>query len=133
MNDDKDSVIQNQNNKIENLEQRLARVESMMNAQTSSTNSNMQTINISSATLAQNIPNPFSNTTTISYTLPQQFSSAKIIITDKNGNALKQISLSNKGKGSVMVDASTLSSGAYQYSLIVDSKLISSKQMILIK
>jgi hypothetical protein len=129
MNDQKDSIIQNQNNKIENLEQRLAKIESMMNVQSSSTNSNVQT----SASLAQNIPNPFSNSTTISYTLPQQFSSAKIIITDKNGNALKQINLSDKGKGSVLIDASTLSSGAYQYSLIVDGRMIGSKQMILTK
>ena len=76
---------------------------------------------ISSASLSQNMPNPFSNSTTINYSLPAKFSSAKIIITDKNGNALKQINLSNN-KGSVNVDAATLSSGAYQYSLYVDGK-----------
>jgi hypothetical protein len=34
-----------------------------------------------------------------------------------------------KGKGNVTIDASTLSSGTYQYSLIVDGKLIDTKQM----
>ena len=85
--------------------------------------------------LAQNFPNPFSNTTTINYSLPQSRiggTSAKIIVTDKNGNALKQFSVS-QNKGSITVDASTLSSGAYQYSLYVDGRLIASKQMILSK
>ena len=36
--------------------------------------SNQRTVNISSATLLQNIPNPFTHTTTISYTLPQKLS-----------------------------------------------------------
>ena len=85
-------------------------------------------ISISTASLLQNIPNPFSNSTTINYSIPQKFSSAKIIITDKNGNALKTITLSNN-KGSVNIDAATLSSGAYQYSLYVDGKLIDTKQM----
>jgi hypothetical protein len=91
-----------------------------------------ENISISNASLAQNIPNPFNHSTTIGYSIAKQFSSANIIITDKNGNVLKQVDLS-ANKGSVNVDASTLSSGAYQYSLIVDDKLIDTKQMVLSK
>jgi hypothetical protein len=83
--------------------------------------------------LAQNVPNPFNHSTTISYTLPQSYSSAKIIVTDKNGNTLKEVNVSAKGKGSLNVDAATLAAGAYQYSLYVDGKLINTKQMILTK
>lgn len=89
-------------------------------------------ISISPATLSQNIPNPFSSSTTINYSLPVKFSSAKIIITDKNGNALKTITLSNN-KSSVNINAATLSPGAYQYSLYVDGRLISTKQFIVLK
>jgi hypothetical protein len=85
------------------------------------------------ASLSQNIPNPFNRATTINYTLPQQFSSARIIITDKAGKVLKDVNVSRSGKGSLKVDASTLSSGAYQYSLYLDSRLIDTKQMILTK
>ena len=88
---------------------------------------------MSEASLSQNIPNPFNQTTMINYAVPQQYSSAKIIVTDKSGKALKQLNLSGSGKGSVRVDASTLSSGAYQYSLYVDGKLIDTKQMVLTK
>jgi hypothetical protein len=82
----------------------------------------------SSALLQQNIPNPFTNTTTINYTLPQKFTSAQIIVTDKNGKTLKAINISGN-KGNVKVDASTLASGAYQYSLMIDGKLAATKQM----
>ncbi len=95
--------------------------------------SSQQTINISSASLAQNIPNPFTHSTNISYSLPQKFTTAQIVITDKNGKTIKAVSISNSGKGSLNVDASTLASGAYQYSLMIDGRLIATKQMILSK
>src|SRR6478609_8890563 len=98
----------------------------------SSTNA-IQSTNIvlnNTASLAQNIPNPFTNTTIIAYALPQKFSSAQIAITDKNGKLLKQLNLSAAGKGTIHVDASTLASGAYNYSLYVDGRLIATKQMI---
>ncbi len=105
--------------------------------QQSSTNGFVQpvtkTVGISSASLEQNAPNPFSNQTTITYNLPTQFSSAKIIVTDKTGKIIKEISLKGNGKGTIQLDASTLSSGAYQYSLYVNNKLIDSKQMVLAK
>jgi hypothetical protein len=90
---------------------------------------NHQLATISSASLSQNIPNPFQNTTTINYGLPNQFTSAKIIVTDKSGKVLKEINISGTGKGSVNIDAATLSSGAYQYSLYVDGRMIDTKQM----
>ncbi len=85
------------------------------------------------ASLVQNVPNPFRNTTTIKYTLPSKFTSAQIIITDKNGKQLKQLNISGYGNGTLRVDASTLSSGAYNYSLVIDGKIISTKQMVLAK
>jgi hypothetical protein len=129
---------QNSELKIKNIEQqkinqdlqeRLAKLESILNVK-STTNYKLQTTNLFSASLEQNIPNPFNHTTTINYTLPQQFSSAKIIITDKAGKILKETNLSGSGKGSVTVDASMLSSGAYQYALYVNQKMIDTKQMV---
>jgi hypothetical protein len=92
------------------------------------------------ATLRQNIPNPFNHTTTIQYSLPKRFSVAKIIVTDKLGKVLKEVNLAGSpGKisvnnnGNIVLDASTLSSGTYQYSMVVDGKLIDTKQMEHIK
>ena len=118
-------------NALQNLQTQIDELKTMI-VSNASTTSNQQSAIISSASLSQNIPNPFSNSTTINYALPKQFSSAKIIVTDKTGKVLKEINISS-GKGLVNIDASTLSSGAYQYSLYVDGKRIDTKQMILTK
>ena len=83
--------------------------------------------------LSQNTPNPFKGNTTISYNLPEKFSNAQIIVNDKSGKALKQISVSGTGKGSLKIDAAALSSGTYSYSLVVDGKIIGTRQLIIAK
>src|SRR6266496_959601 len=88
---------------------------------------------LNNASLIQNVPNPFTNTTTIKYTLPIKFTSAQIIITDKDGKQLKQLNISGSSKGALCVEASTLSSGTYHYSLVIDGKTISTKQMVVVK
>jgi hypothetical protein len=120
-NDEKDA-------KINELESRLAKLEAMMERNNQLTKNNIAVLN--NASLEQNAPNPFSSATTITYTLPNAFTSAKMIITDMSGKALKEIPISGSGKGSVQVDASLLSGGAYQYSLYVDGKLINTRQML---
>ena len=116
--------------KINDLEDRLTKLEAIVNAQQTEV-ANSQYVNLTTASMEQNIPNPFSHTTTINYTLPPQYSSAKIVITDKAAKTLKEITLSNNGKGSLKIDASNFSSGAYQYALYVDGKLVDTNQMIL--
>ena len=124
---------------METLQQNFEKCNPCM--QTSATNSQVsgiqqrESINQKRETvlLEQNIPNPFNYSTTINYTLPQQYSSAQIIITDKSGKLLKQVNISGNGNGSIKVDASALASGAYQYSLYVDGKLMDTKQMVLTK
>jgi hypothetical protein len=127
MNDKKDSIITDLKTRVEKLEAM------MMSAQSSTSVDKQQSVKISSAALEQNMPNPFHSATKINYMLSQQFSSSKIIITDKSGKTLKEINISGSGKGSLNVDASTLSAGAYQYSLYINGKLMDTKQMILSK
>jgi hypothetical protein len=143
MNDAKDSVINDLQQKYNNQQKQIDELKTMIvSGQSSLVPSNtgasiQQSTAFSSASLSQNIPNPFNNSTTISYSISQQFSSAKIIITDKNGNALKQIDLTTRN-GNVAIPSSfgggrEEASGAYQYALYVDGKMIASKQMILSK
>jgi len=103
-------------------------------SQSAAVGSNAQTVrpnNISA--IEQNVPNPFSNSTIISYTLPQKYSKAVMVIADKAGKTVKEVSLSGNGRGTVNIDASSLSSGAYHYSLYIDGRLTGSKQMLLNK
>lgn len=129
-------AVQELSNQNDELKQELNDLKTIVLSlqQQSSTNGFVQPstkiAGISSASLEQNAPNPFNNITTISYNLPATFSTAKIIVTDKTGKTVKEIIVNGSGKGTIQLDAATLSSGAYQYSLYVNSKLIDTKQMI---
>ena len=85
------------------------------------------------AKLEQNIPNPFSNTTTINYYLPVNKGNAYINFYSSAGIMLKSIKLTAAGKGTINIKANELPSGSYQYSLVVEGKIMDPKQMILAK
>ncbi len=89
------------------------------------------TLLLTSTSLEQNSPNPFTGATTIRYSLPTSFKAARIIVTDYNNKLIKQVQLSTAGSGTINMDASTLSAGTYSYSLVVDGKVIESKKMII--
>jgi hypothetical protein len=146
MNDEKNAAIdslkkqnanlQNQLNDLRTLVLQIQQQQQSCACSASINSGSVQQYNVAlskSASLEQNVPNPFANTTTIGYTLPQKFSSAQIMIVDKNGTVLQQLTLSGAGKGIVHVDAAMLASGAYSYALYVEGKMIDSKQMILAK
>ena len=85
---------------------------------------------IPDAMLEQNIPNPFTSSATIAYTLPQSFNSAKIVITAMSGQEIRQFPISGAGAGSITISVGLLSSGMYYYSLYVDNMLVDTKRMI---
>jgi hypothetical protein len=94
----------------------------------------LQSLASSGVSLQQNIPNPFSKTTVIRYTLPKICNSALIVITNTSGSVVRQIPLSvSDGTDSITIEGGVLSAGIYYYSLYVDNKLIDTKQMILTK
>lgn len=90
-------------------------------------------VSVPNASLEQNFPNPFNQSTTINYMLPQNFSSAKIIITDTSGKVCMQKAISGSGIGSVKIDAGFLPANTYFYSLCVNNILIDTKKMIITK
>ena len=85
-----------------------------------------------SFSLSQNIPNPFTESTTISYTIPQNVSKALLAIFDLNGKMLLQYNL-QQGNNQVKINGSQLTAGMYIYSLIADGAEVVSKRMILTK
>jgi|GEM_PF-6589759 len=80
--------------------------------------------------LNQNVPNPFAESTLISYNVPSDFTKAQIIFTTNEGKIIKTVDITQKGQGSLTVFANDLSKGIYSYSLVVDGKTIDTKKMI---
>ena len=85
------------------------------------------------ASIAQNTPNPFSEETRISYTIPQSVSEAMICIYDMNGTQIERIDITERGSSSVVIEAGKLNAGMYLYSLIVDGNIVDTKRMVLTK
>ena len=80
--------------------------------------------------LGQNTPNPFHESTKISYYIPKSFAKAQIVFTAVNGIVIKTTDITNSGNGTINVFANDLSSGLYSYSLFIDGKLVETKKMV---
>lgn len=134
------SMIKERDEKIENLEARLQRIESMFAANNnggSVTNTNNVTNitleGVDGAYLKQNAPNPFSENTSIVYSLPKHFNNAYIQITNVQGAVMRKVELPNAdGIGVLNIKARELAPGDYVYTLIIDGKIIDTKKMVLI-
>lgn len=119
-------TIQNQQKQIDELK---AMVQSMANGRAV----NGQTVELSTrnvVVLDQNVPNPFAESTVISYNISTDFVKAQIIFSSSEGRVIKAIDITGKGAGTLNVFANDLTSGVYTYSLVVDGKVIDTKKMV---
>jgi hypothetical protein len=84
-------------------------------------------------TLEQNFPNPFNPSTTISYIIPSS-GHVSLHVTDLLGREVSRLvnAVQNAGSHSVTLDASSLSSGMYLYTLR-SGNLSSTKRMMLVR
>ena len=122
---------------INELQGRLATVE---NDETPKSRIANETSNVSSpvntpavvAKLAQNTPNPFTERTTIRFTLPEDVQNAYIYIFDMTGKMQKQLPV-DASMQSIAINGYELSAGMYIYSLVVNGKEVDTKRMILSK
>ena len=83
--------------------------------------------------LKQNNPNPFSENTYIEYSVKEDAMNAVLYIYDMNGTQLKSIPIHLKGNGVITINGGELQAGMYMYTLIVDERVIDTRQMILTK
>lgn len=81
--------------------------------------------------LEQNIPNPAGEQTVIAFEVPTGVQKAVLYIYDLQGNPLKQLPISQRGKGNVVINAGELKAGHYVYTLVADGRASDSKHMIL--
>ena len=84
----------------------------------------------SNATLEQNQPNPFNQTTVIRYHIPQS-TTGQINLFDVNGVLVKTFKTNQSGHA--IINGKDLKAGAYTYTLRVNGKIATSKKLMLIK
>ncbi len=83
--------------------------------------------------LTQNFPNPFTMNTLIRCTIPGNFNSAIIKVSTTTGSEVMTFPVHQTGTSEFTIQSGALSPGMYQYSLIIDGKMIDTKKMVLTK
>jgi hypothetical protein len=147
----KDSIIEAQGNEITNLNERLTLLENCLSnllpalcqanqmavQQTPQETQEYleKTINITLSSrnniiLNQNVPNPFAESTVISYSIPSTVQKAQLHFYDGQGKLINTVEISERGNGQVNVFANDLSTGVYTYSLVADGQVVATKRMM---
>ncbi len=85
------------------------------------------------AQLYDNTPNPFNENTEITFYIPENAQSSRLIIHDLQGVEIKTFEINQKGQSGLTIIGSELKAGMYLYTLLVDNKIIDTKRMILSK
>ena len=132
---EKDEMIHELYSRLERLEQcidesRLCSETSFRMSTESETGESIVLKNHDAIILDQNLPNPFSEQTTIKYFLPESVQNAEIIFYDIRGRVIDRVWLESRGESSLTVFGKDLNTGIYTYSLISDSEVISTRKML---
>jgi len=115
------TIIEMLSSRIENLESNTSKEKSTLIDGTTP------------ASLDQNIPNPFSENTSIHMFIPGTVSRATLYIYNMHGEQLKYIAVNGRGNTTVTIEGHSLKAGMYLYALVTDGKEVDTKKMILTK
>jgi len=86
--------------------------------------------------LLQNTPNPFTNTTSIQFTLgSKEYTNVEIRVYDQVGKEVKRTPINSAKEGANMVELNMqgLPAGIYYYSLIINQKQADTKKMVVVR
>ncbi len=81
--------------------------------------------------LFQNTPNPFDQSTTIRYSLPEGTQKAELFVYDINGQQVRSMEITETGEGAMTLTAGELGAGIYFYTLYADGEVSQTRKMIL--
>jgi hypothetical protein len=91
---------------------------------------NITLSNRNNIVLNQNVPNPFAESTVISYSIPTTVQKAQIHFYDGQGKLINSVEIIERGNGQLNVFSSDLSTGVYTYSLVADGQVVTTKRMV---
>lgn len=126
-------AVQEQQQMIGDMEAKLKAQQQEINDLRSQkgTTTGVSTIEPTSAFgLEQNIPNPFTYETRISYTLPADTKTAYLAVYDLTGKQLATFPIEKNNTSSITISAEKLAPGIYIYSVIANGNVLDSKRMI---
>jgi len=131
------SELRSTNNKlqeeVDDLKTRLAQIEALLQGNTVDRRLSTENLTLTDARLEQNQPNPFTENTLIRYYIPEGITKAELRITNVAGKVLKDIAIPSRGQGQTQLEAQSLNAGNYFYTLILDGRMLETKQMVLTK
>jgi hypothetical protein len=128
------AAIQEQQKTIDSLKTELANLQDQVNSNNSLGlgNNNSSTLT-SRNVLNQNSPNPFNESTEVTFSVDEQnFRTASIVIFDMSGLLIKKYDIHKSGDGTIKINGNELKAGMYIYTLIVNEREVDSKRMILL-
>ncbi len=83
--------------------------------------------------MSQNKPNPFSESSVITLSIPEGTKNAAIYIYDLSGKQVKNIPVDKRGETDITVYASDLTEGMFVYSLVTDGTVAATRRMMVVK
>ena len=123
-------VIKGMQEQQQTIEKQQAQIEELKTLVSKLTRGTNITSITGAGSLGQSTPNPAKGTARISYQVPSN-SRAQLLLTDNGGKTIKSISLTQAGY--VDVNTASLSSGLYNYTLVVDGKVVETKKLSVIR
>jgi hypothetical protein len=84
------------------------------------------------ASLEQNEPNPFTESTVIRYFIPEGIGSSRIDVRNTENKVVGSFPVNMEGHGNITISAGTLAAGTYYYSLVINNQVFETKKMVLV-
>jgi len=82
--------------------------------------------------ISESYPNPAKSVANINYSIAADSKDAQLVVYSMLGSKVREVTLTEE-RGTVKLDVSSLPSGMYFYSLVVEDKAISTKKMLVTK
>lgn len=140
---EKDAAIQTLNDRLTQLESCLQAMfpgmcetsQGMIQQHTPEMQQQLQAVNVylsdqNTIILNQNTPNPFAESTVITYSVPATVKKAQIHFYDASGKLLQSVEIAGRGAGKLQIFGQDLSSGTYTYTLVADGQVSASRKLV---
>lgn len=122
-------ALKEQKSRIDDLEEKLKQKNAELdNLKIGITNTSIKE---KAAYLNQNIPNPFSQDTKITFYLPPDIKTAVLYVYNLQGKQVKSEKLFQREDGEIIIYGSELDPGIYYYSIVADGNVVGTQTMIL--